>query len=260
MMKNQSLSQILSVVVLGASRGIGSACARALAAQGAQEIHLVARSLAKLEGLAADLHREFPALRVRCHGVDLMDPAQLEAWLGRMEDAGEFPRHWIFNVGGRTGGSFTGGPYESFPWSEIESQIRFNLELPLRITHAILPELLRPMPGAVAESHQGSLIYLSSQAGYFARPGFATYAAAKSGLSLFAQSLFEEVREHGLRVSVVAPGMVDTPLLPDNPKQNRAKFIRPESIADAVCWALAADARMCPVEIHIRPQFDPVKK
>jgi 3-oxoacyl-[acyl-carrier protein] reductase len=89
------------------------------------------------------------------------------------------------------------------------------------------------------------------------RSGEASYAAAKFGLLGFSQSLYEEVRQHGIKVASICPGLVDTDLIPANKKVDRAKFLQPDDIADSVQQILLSPIRACPTEIVLEPQFDP---
>jgi NADP-dependent 3-hydroxy acid dehydrogenase YdfG len=75
----------------------------------------------------------------------------------------------------------------------------------------------------------------------------------------FTQSLFEEVREYGVKVSIILPGFVDTPLIPLNKRLDRGKMIQPRDIAGAVMYVLSTPLNSCPVEMTIRPQQTPYR-
>jgi NADP-dependent 3-hydroxy acid dehydrogenase YdfG len=79
----------------------------------------------------------------------------------------------------------------------------------------------------------------------------------KFGLIGFTQSLYEEVREHGIKVALILPGFVDTPMIPPVKHLDRSKMIQPDDVAQAVLYVLNAPATACPVEITIRPQRTP---
>ncbi|MGZ8435996.1 MAG: SDR family NAD(P)-dependent oxidoreductase, partial [Candidatus Binatia bacterium] len=87
----------------------------------------------------------------------------------------------------------------------------------------------------------------------------AAYSASKFGLIGFTQSLYEEVREHGIKVAVILPGFVDTPMIPPVKHLDRTKMIQAEDVAQAVLYILNAPATACPVELTIRPQRTPYK-
>ena len=83
------------------------------------------------------------------------------------------------------------------------------------------------------------------------------YAAAKFGLLGFTQSLFAEVRDHGIKVAAICPGLVDTDLIPRNKQVDRDKFLHPDDIAEVVYDVLISPLRACPTEIVLEPQYDP---
>jgi NAD(P)-dependent dehydrogenase (short-subunit alcohol dehydrogenase family) len=87
----------------------------------------------------------------------------------------------------------------------------------------------------------------------------AAYSASKFGLIGFTQSLYEEVREHGIKVSVILPGFVDTPMIPPVKHLDRSKMIQADDVAQAVLFVLNAPATACPVEMTIRPQKTPYR-
>lgn len=123
------------------------------------------------------------------------------------------------------------------------------LRAPMVLTRLVLPDML---------AHgQGTIVNISSIAGKRGRPGEAAYAAAKFGLLGFTQSLYEEVREHGIKVVAVCPGLVDTDLVPPNRNVDRSKFIQPADVAEVVHQILTTPARICPTEVVIEPQFNP---
>ena len=125
------------------------------------------------------------------------------------------------------------------------------LRAPMVLTRLVLPDMLAHGGGAV--------VNIASVAGKRGRPGEAAYAAAKFGLLGFTQSLYEEVRNCGIKVAAVCPGFVDTDLIPPNKQVDRAKFLQPDDVADAVLQIVTSPIRACPLEIVIEPQFDPEK-
>jgi short-subunit dehydrogenase len=96
-------------------------------------------------------------------------------------------------------------------------------------------------------------------AGLAGKAGEAAYTAAKFGVRGFSQSLFEEVREYGIKVSTICPGYVDTALIPPNRRVNRSKMLSPEDVAEAVYGVAVSSPRSCPFEIILHPQQDPFK-
>jgi len=126
------------------------------------------------------------------------------------------------------------------------------LRAPMVLTRLVLPDML---------AHgEGCIVNIASVAAKQGRSGEAAYAAAKSGLLGFSQSLYDEVRNRGIKVSAICPGLVDTDLIPPNSKVDRAKFLQPEDVADLVYDVVTSPFRMCPREIVVEPQYDPEQR
>jgi 3-oxoacyl-[acyl-carrier protein] reductase len=120
------------------------------------------------------------------------------------------------------------------------------LRAPMVLTRLVLPDML---------AHgRGTIVNIASIAGQRGRAGEASYAAAKFGLLGFTQSLFDEVREHGIKVTAIVPGQVSTEQLPP---VERARVLRPADIAAAVLLVLTAPPGACPAEIVLEPLHVP---
>ena len=128
---------------------------------------------------------------------------------------------------------------------------RVNLRAPMLLTQLVLPTLI--------EKRAGAIVNIGSVSGKMGQADTSAYCASKFGLIGFTESLFQEVREYGIKVSVILPGFVDTPLIPPTRKLDRSKMICPEDIAQAVLFVLSCPPNSCPVEITVRPQKSPYK-
>ncbi|MBI2359599.1 MAG: SDR family NAD(P)-dependent oxidoreductase [Deltaproteobacteria bacterium] len=124
-----------------------------------------------------------------------------------------------------------------------------NLRAPMILSQMVLPTLIARGEGAV--------INIGSISGKTGQANTAAYCASKFGLVGFTESLYEEVREYGIKVAVILPGFVDTPLIPVTRRLDRSKMIRPEDIAQAVLFILTSSPAACPIEITVRPQRTP---
>jgi short-subunit dehydrogenase len=120
----------------------------------------------------------------------------------------------------------------------------------------ILAQRLLP---AMIEKGEGAVINIGSVSGKSGEAEGAAYSASKFGLIGFTQSLYEEVRERGIKVAVILPGFVDTPMIPPVKHLDRSKMIQADDVAKAVQFVLNAPATSCPVEITIRPQRSPYR-
>jgi NAD(P)-dependent dehydrogenase (short-subunit alcohol dehydrogenase family) len=178
-------------VVTGASRGIGLAVVRALAANGA---HVVAGARAA----SPELTELEQGGGVRAVQVDLSDasgPAALVALAGDRIDI------LVNNVGGapaRTGG------FLSITDDDWLSTITINLLAAVRTTRAVLPAMLAAGAGAIVNT--------GSVNSRLPDPAVMDYSAAKAALASFAKALSKEVGPHGIRVNSVSPGPVATDL------------------------------------------------
>ncbi|HXG50879.1 MAG TPA: SDR family oxidoreductase [candidate division Zixibacteria bacterium] len=230
-------------LVTGAGRGIGRAVALALAKTGCR-VALTARTAAELAAVeqearrasgeaffvTADLTRDgdiaglMEAVRAKWSAVDIL----------------------INNAGwGRR------APVVKSRVEDWDRTLRVNLRAPMLLARLALPAMIAKGEGAV--------VNIGSIAGKTGEANAAAYAASKFGLIGFTQSLYEEVRESGIKVAVILPGFVDTPLIPSGAPLDRTKMIRPEDIAETVLFVLRSSAACCPVEITVRPQRTPYR-
>lgn len=231
-------------LITGASSGIGRAIALRLAGAGAT-IVLASRTADDLQKVVVIIH----AAGGKAFSIptDVTDEQQLTALVEHA--LSQFGRINILvnNAGGGTPRT----PIVKARLADWEWTLRVNLWATMMLTKLALPGMI--------ERQQGAIINICSLAGMTGKAGEAAYAAAKFGVRGFTQSLFAEVREHGIKVSTICPGYVDTEMIPPNRRVDRTKMIRPEDVAEAVYTVVTSSARMCPVEIVLQPQYDPLK-
>jgi short-subunit dehydrogenase len=132
-----------------------------------------------------------------------------------------------------------------------DQTLRLNLRAPMILAQRLLP--------AMIEKGEGAVVNIGSVSGKSGEAEGAAYSASKFGLIGFTQSLYEEVRERGIKVAVILPGFVDTPMIPPVKHLDRSKMIQADDVAQAVQFVLNAPATSCPVEITIRPQKSPYR-
>jgi NAD(P)-dependent dehydrogenase (short-subunit alcohol dehydrogenase family) len=135
--------------------------------------------------------------------------------------------------------------------ADWDQTFRVNLRAPMLLSQMVLPTLI--------EKKGGAIINIASLSGRKGQANTAAYSASKYGLIGFTESLYEEIREYGIKVTAILPGFVDTPLIPPNRRIDRSKMIRPEDIAEAVLFVLTSSSSYCPVEITVRPQRTPYR-
>jgi 3-oxoacyl-[acyl-carrier protein] reductase len=230
-------------IVTGAGRGIGRAIALMLARAGGRVV-LAARTDAQLESVQKEI-RSFggDALNVP---VDLTRDEEINRLVEATHDAWGTADILINNAGWGKKAPIVRAKVED--WDQT---FRLNLRAPMMLSRLVLP-------GMIANG-QGAIINIASISGKTGEANAAAYAASKFGLIGFTQSLYEEVREYGVKVAVISPGFVNTPLIPDTRHIDRSKMIQAEDIAETVRFVLTSPATSCPVEITVRPQRTPYR-
>ena len=230
-------------VVTGAGRGIGQAVALSLAKSGCRVV-LSARTPAQLEEVQRAIEQGggtaaiVPADLTRDEALDAL-AAESRRCFGTVDIL-------INNAGwGKR------SPVVKINVEDLDQTVRLNLRAPILLAKLLLPDMIAKKEGAV--------INIGSVSGKTGEANGAAYSATKFGLIGFTQSLYDEVREHGIKVAVILPGFVDTPLIPPNRQLDRSKMIRPADIAQTVHYVLTSPPTCCPVEITIRPQRTPYR-
>ncbi|HSP59223.1 MAG TPA: SDR family oxidoreductase [Halomonas sp.] len=218
------------LLITGASSGIGAATARAASREG-YKLVLAARSTEKLEALASELGAE----NVLTIGVDVTVMAQQEAMVDQAVE--RFGRiDGVFANAGRGGspGGFSGADHEA--WREMILTNVYGVGLTLQAT---LPALRKS---------RGHVLLTGSAAGRATIPG-SMYSASKWAVTGIGYNLREELRGSGIRVTLIEPGMVDTPFFDERPSH----ALQDRDIANAVLYALIQPPHVDVNEILIRP-------
>ena len=226
----------------GAGRGIGKAVALSLAQSGCRVI-LAARSREQLEEVQKEIRaRGGEALVVP---TDLTRDEEIQRLIETAQTWGAVD-FLINNAGWGKRAPVIKGNVEDW-----DRTFGVNLRAPMILAKHLVP-------GMIAKG-EGAVINIGSVSGKTGEANGAAYAASKFGLIGFTQSLYEEVHEHGIKVSVILPGFVDTPLIPPNRQIDRSKMIQADDIAQAVYYVLTSPTTCCPVEITVRPQRTPYR-
>ncbi len=233
------------VAVTGASSGIGAATATALSRAGAT-VALAARRKDRLEELSARL--DGPA---SIHEVDLTDEQQTRTFVDAAHAEHGGLHGLVNNAGVMLLGAVDGA--DTADWRRM---LDVNLWGLLVATHAALP--------LIAQSGGGDIVNLSSVAGRRAAAGAAVYNMTKFGVHAFSEALRQEALHCGVRVTVVAPGFVDTELQGHNTdplvrqatarsREQIGEVLQAEDIADAILYAVTRPSHVCLNEVLVRP-------
>lgn len=211
-----------TVLITGATSAIGSALAREYAASGVT-LYLHGRNAERLQEVVADCQAR--GAQVVTTRLDVRDFTALRAWLmglGALDLV-------IINAGMNT---HIGPNGEPEPWDEVEALLEVNLKAAMVIVQAVLP--------AMRARGSGQIALISSLAGYFGLPVTPTYCATKAGLKAYGEALRGWLAPEGIRVNVVMPGYVKSPMCDDMPGPKPFLW-PPERAAKAIRRGLTQD-------------------
>ncbi len=236
------------VFITGASSGIGEACARAFAAEGAR-ILMCARRGERLAALAAELKKSF-GVGVHHFGLDVRHEASVNKAVAGLPAGWQAIEILVNNAGLSRGLSKL---HEGLV-SDWEEMIDTNVKGLLYVSRAVIP-------GMVARG-AGQVINIGSIAGYEVYPGGNVYCATKFAVRALSRGLRLDLNGTPIRVSEVAPGMVETEFSEvrfHGDKERAAKVyqglepLTGADIADAVVWCATRPARVNVSEMIVMP-------
>jgi short-subunit dehydrogenase len=219
--------------VTGASAGIGACFAERLA-RDQYDLVLVARSRDRLEALSKTLGERF-GVQADVLAADLSKGDDLRRVEARVAEDG------TLDLLVNNAGFGTFGPFAELELEREEEEIRLNVVALVRLTRAALPSMISRGTGAI--------INVSSLAGLAPMPFNATYAATKSFVNSFTESVHEEVRGSGVRIQLLQPGFTRTEF------QERAgigtggvpsfAWMSPDTVVEASLASLARGDLIC---------------
>lgn len=237
-----------TVLVTGASAGIGAACARSFAAAGANLV-LVARRRERLESLAARLEREH-GTRSHLLSLDVRDAGTVTQLLAQLHDAAGDPDVVVNNAGVARGVD----PLQDGDVRDWDEMIDTNVKGLLYVTRAVLPGMI--------DRGRGHIINIGSIAGHQTYPGGGVYSATKHAVNAITRSLRMDLLGTPIRVSTVDPGLVETEFSEvrfrgDSDRAEKVyqgyEPLLPEDIADAVLFCATRPAHVNIDEIILMP-------
>ncbi len=197
------------VWLVGASTGIGLACAQALRAAGAQVVVSARNPQGVQEWAAQDAGVQWRAL-------DVSDPDQVQATARALQADG--PLDLVVYAAGY----YRAQRATALNLEELLQHDKVNYQGALRVIDAVLPEMLSRQSGHIS--------LLSSVAGWRGLPNGLAYGPTKAALTHLAETLYMDLQDQGIGVSVVNPGFVETPLTAQN-QFTMPALISPEQAA-----------------------------
>jgi len=145
------------------------------------------------------------------------------------------------------------GPIAKAEPAHWDEMLDVNLRSAMRLTQLCIPHIIR---GAEVAGGRGAVIFISSLATEHAFYGGAGYSASKRGLDGFAESLFEDVGDYGVKVCVIHPGWVNTRMV-EWAHLDKAMMIQPDEVAELIRMVASWPGTSCPREIRITAQRTP---
>lgn len=237
-----------TVLITGASAGIGAACARAFAARGARLL-LAARRTDRLETLAEEL-RQTHGTESHPLALDVRDSVEVTALLGGL------PPEWsVIDVLVNNAGLGRGlEPLQEGRTEDWDEMIDTNLKGLLYTTRAVIP--------GMTERGRGHVVNIGSVAGHEVYPGGAVYCATKHAVDAITRGLRMDLLGTGVRVSTVDPGMVETEFSTvrfggDRERADRVYAgmtpLTPDDVAEAVVWCATRPPHVNVDQIILKP-------
>jgi 3-hydroxy acid dehydrogenase/malonic semialdehyde reductase len=238
------MNQQETVVVTGASSGIGEAVVRAFAARGAALV-LVARRRERLEALARGL-----GVPVHVAAADVRDSDEVRAALSDMPE----PFAAVTVLVNGAGLALGQEPAHTSQLGDWHTMVDTNVKGLLNVTHALLP--------GMAARRRGHVINLGSVAGTYPYPGGHVYGGTKAFVHQFSLALRSDLQGTGVRVTCIEPGMVETDFSAVRFKGDEARAaavyqgadpLTPGDIAEAVVWCASQPARVNVNSLELMP-------
>ncbi|MGB1263881.1 MAG: SDR family NAD(P)-dependent oxidoreductase [Cognaticolwellia sp.] len=224
-----------TVIITGASAGVGAATARAFAQLGANLV-LVARGQAALDTITEELSTITSVINI---AMDINDASANKTLLEKAAKTFGSVDVLVNNAG-----FHQRGEVEKNQANDLAKMVDVNLRAPIQLSSLMLPYL--------RQAGGGAIVNVGSLAGRTPLQGAATYAATKAGLRAFTYSLADELKDSGIYVGVVSPGPIDTGFIMSEIDQvEDIVFSQPMSSAQQVADAIISVARGEAVEISL---------
>lgn len=229
------MERVRKAIVTGASSGIGLGIAHLLRDLG-YEVYGIGRKF-----------KEEETDRFHHIVLDLLDTEEL---LKVLKNIGLHEVDLVVN----NAGCAWYGIHENVDLSSISTMVRTNLEVPMLITKTVLPYIRK---------NKGTLLYISSMTAVKSSPHGAAYGATKAGLLAFSNSILEENRKHGVRVSCILPDMTDTDLYRNadfKASNEDGCALSVKDVAEAVRYILSLPTGVQVPVLEILPQYHRIMK
>jgi 3-oxoacyl-[acyl-carrier protein] reductase len=239
-----------NAIITGASKGIGKAVAFELAKNGANVI-LAARTKSTLDEAVKEIADK---TGVKCLGIST-DVSKLKDLQNLVDVAvKEFK---TIDILVNNAGVSSQYPFDKQPLDDIERLAHTNYLGYVRLIRLVIPQMIARKQGSIINMVSGSTLCDPLP------KNFITYSSLKVGLRAFLKGLFWEMRDHGIKVTSILPGVVDTELtgkLQDITSEQKERLMSAGSVVDMVMFALSVPQNACPLELAVINQQTPWTK
>jgi len=239
-----------SAIITGASKGIGKAIAMRLAQEGINLV-LAARNQSTLDEAIRDIRAKSNAKVIGIPtDVSRLDDLQKLVTVALREFK-------AIDILINNAGVSSQYPFEKQPMEDIEKLAHTNYLGYVRLIRLVIPYMIERKSGAIINMVSGSTLCDPIP------KTFLTYSSLKVGLRAFLKGLFWEMRDHGIKVTSILPGVVDTELtdhLENITKEQKERLMSPQSVVDMVMFALSVPQNACPLELAVINQQTPWTK
>jgi len=239
-----------NAIITGASRGIGKAVALKLAESGVNVV-IAARGQEVLDQAVAEIKDTYS---VKAIGVSTD--------VSKLEDLRKLVDTALKHLGGidilvNNAGVSSQFPFEKQPLDDIEKLCHTNYLGYVRLIRLVINHMIENKRGAIINMVSGSTIVDPVPR------TFVTYSSLKVGLRAFLKGLFWEMRDRGIKITSILPGVVDTELtdkLDNITQEQKDRLMSVDSVVDMVMFALSVPNNACPLELTVINQQTPWTK
>jgi 3-oxoacyl-[acyl-carrier protein] reductase len=235
-----------NAIITGASRGIGKAIAMTLAKQGINVV-IAARSEESLDETAKEIRKTtgVEVLSVLC---DVSKLGDLENLVNKTLE--KFKK---INILVNNAGVSSQSPFEKQPIEDFEKLAHTNYLGYVRLIRLVINHMIENKSGAIINIVSGSTLCDPLPR------NFIVYSSLKVGLRAFLKGLFWELRDHGIKITSLLPGVTDTDLTGKLKEitADTSRLMTTEAIENAILFALTVPANVCPLEISVINQQTP---
>ena len=229
----------MTVLITGASRGIGKAIAEVFAANG-YDLFLSSRNEVALYKAMEELQTKYPSVSMKAKAFDLSDKKQAKE-LGNW-----CLQHTVPDIVVNNAGLFEPGSVHSEPDGLLENQLATNLYSAYHLTRTLLPKMM--------ERRSGHIFNMCSIASLHAYHNGGAYSISKYAMHGFSKNLREEMKPHNIKVTAIHPGAVLTDSWGDYDNSSK-RIMEADDIAKMVFAASQLSPAACVEDIVMRPQL-----